>query len=120
MGPVGFKPSLAQTTNGKAYCRLSIGTHAYRGPGRQHETQWHSVHVFGRNAEVAAEYLDKGRSVLIEGHLNLKIEKQDSGERSYQHFITVDRLTLLKGKRTNAEDASEDVNAELARHSERV
>jgi single-strand DNA-binding protein len=66
-------------------------------------TQWHSVHVFGRQAEVAAQYLEKGRNVFVEGSLDTTSSTNADGTQRWNTFITANRVTFMGGGRRDLE-----------------
>jgi single-strand DNA-binding protein len=63
-------------------------------------TEWHRVILFGRTAEIARDYLGKGREVLIEGRIQTRsYDKQ--GIETYTTEIVADRLELIGGRSDN-------------------
>jgi len=75
VGYLGRDPELNYSSQGTAYCKMSIATTEKR-KDRAGETQdlttWFRVTVWGRQAELANEYLAKGRQVYLEGRLRLE------------------------------------------------
>jgi single-strand DNA-binding protein len=75
VGYLGRDPELRYTPQGTAVCKLSVATTERRknaaGEPEEHTT-WFRVTVWGRQAELANEYLSKGRQVYIEGRLRLE------------------------------------------------
>ena len=73
VGNLGRDPEVRYTAEGSAITNISVATTSQwkdRNSGeRREETEWHRVTFFGRLAEIAGEYLKKGRSVYIEGRL---------------------------------------------------
>ena len=65
---------------------------------KQERTEWHRVVLFGRQAEVAGEYLKKGRSVYIEGRLQTRKYTDKDGVEKYSTEIVADRMQLLGGR----------------------
>ncbi len=64
----------------------------------QDKTEWHNVMAFQRTAEIAAEYLKKGRTVYIEGRLhNDSWDDKETGQKKYKTEIIVNDLVLLGG-----------------------
>ena len=68
---------------------------------KQERTEWHRVVLFGRQAEIAGEYLKKGRSVYIEGRLQTRKYTDKDGVEKYSTEIVADRMQLL-GSRDSA------------------
>ena len=72
LGNLGKDPEVKYTQSGMAVARFSLATteRAKDKDGNwQDKTEWHSLVAFGRTAEVAGEYLKKGRTIYIEGAL---------------------------------------------------
>ena len=71
VGNLGRDPETRYTPDGAAICNVSIATTSQwkdKASGeRKEETEWHRVTFYGRLAEIAGEYLKKGRSVYVEG-----------------------------------------------------
>jgi single-strand DNA-binding protein len=116
LGNLGRDPEMRYTTDGSAVCNLNIATSDQwrdKGSGeKQERTEWHRVVLFGRTAEIAGEYLKKGRSVYIEGRLQTrKWTDKDSIER-YTTEIVGDRMQLIGGgDRSGSSDAAFNDNA---------
>ena len=75
VGYLGRDPELRYTPQGTAVCNLSVATTEKRRNARgetEEHTIWFHVSAWGRQAEVAAEYLAKGRQVYVEGRLRLE------------------------------------------------
>jgi single-strand DNA-binding protein len=75
VGYLGRDPELRYTPQGTAVCNLSVATTEKRRNARgetEEHTIWFRVSAWGRQAEVAAEYLAKGRQVYVEGRLRLE------------------------------------------------
>jgi single-strand DNA-binding protein len=69
---------------------------------KQERAEWHRVVLFGRQAEVAGEYLKKGRSVYIEGRLQTRKYTDKDGVEKYSTEIVADRMQLIGGGRDSA------------------
>lgn len=94
VGTLGNDLELKQGKNGKPYCRMALATDGYAKEGEEKRTSWHSVHAFGRQAELAHQYLKKGRQVLVEGRMESK-PIQKGAERFWQTWLTADHITFL-------------------------
>src|SRR6266576_2278970 len=82
IGNLGRDPETRYTTGGDAVTNLNIATSEQwkdKSGEKQERTEWHRVVLFGRQAEVAGEYLKKGRSVYIEGRLQLLGGREGGG-----------------------------------------
>lgn len=103
IGNLGRDPEVRYTPSGAAVCNLRLATTRNwknRDTGeRQEETEWHSVVLYDRQAEVAGEYLKKGRSVYIEGRLQTRKYTDKDGVEKYSTEIVADRMQLIGGAR---------------------
>jgi single-strand DNA-binding protein len=76
LGHLGQNPDLRYTTNGEAVVNLSLATSEHwkdRATGEKREaTEWHRIGVFGKPAEIAAQYLSKGSQIYVEGKIRSK------------------------------------------------
>lgn len=89
IGNLGADPETRYTPDGKAVTTFSIATSEKwkdKNTGEDREkTEWHRIVTFGRAAELAAEYLSKGRKVYIEGRIQTRNWDDDDGKK---HYIT--------------------------------
>jgi single-strand DNA-binding protein len=65
---------------------------------RQERTEWHSVAMFGKLAEISAEYLKKGSQVYIEGRLRTRKWQDKEGKDRYTTEIIADEMQMLGGR----------------------
>jgi single-strand DNA-binding protein len=105
IGNLGRDPEVRYTPSGAAICNVSIATtRSWKNKEsgeRVEETEWHRVVFYDRLAEIAGEYLKKGRSVYVEGRLKTrKWTDKDNIER-YTTEIIATEMTLL-GSRSDA------------------
>ena len=103
LGNLGRDPETRYTTGGDAVTNLSIATSEQwkdKATGENQErTEWHSVAMFGRLAEVAAEYLRKGSKVYNEGKLRTrKWQDKTDGKDRYTTEIIADDMQMLDSK----------------------
>jgi single-strand DNA-binding protein len=113
LGNLGRDPETRYTTGGDAVCNLNIATSEQwkdKSGEKQEKTEWHRVVLFGRQAEIAGEYLKKGRSVYIEGRLQTKKYTDKDGVEKYSTEIVGDRMQLIG----SARDAGGGGDAEFA------
>ena len=118
IGNLGRDPEVRYTPNGSAVCNLGIATtrnwKSKESGERQEETEWHRVVLFDRLAEIAGEYLKKGRPVYIEGRLRTRKWTDKDGVEKYTTEIVGEQLQLL-GSRLDAEDEGDDAPAPEAK-----
>jgi len=103
IGNLGKDPEIRYTPDGAAVCNVSIATTSTwrdKASGeRREETEWHRVVFYGRLAEIAGEYLRKGRTVFVEGRLKTrKWQDKDSGTDRYSTEIIADQMQMLGGR----------------------
>ncbi len=86
IGNLGRDPETRYTTGGDAVTNINIATtDAWKDKNgeKQEKTEWHRVVLFGRQAEIAGEYLKKGRPVYIEGRLQTRKYTDKDGVEKY-------------------------------------
>jgi single-strand DNA-binding protein len=108
LGNLGRDPETRYTTGGEAVTNLNIATSEQwkdKSGEKQEKTEWHRVVLFGRTAEIAGEYLKKGRSVYIEGRLQTRKYTDKDGVEKYSTEIVGDRMQLIGGGREGGGDA---------------
>jgi single-strand DNA-binding protein len=103
VGNLGRDPETRYMPSGAAVTNLRIATSESwkdKQSGEQQErTEWHSVAMFGRLAEIAAEYLRKGSQVYIEGKLRTrKWQDKNDGKDRYTTEIVADEMQMLGGR----------------------
>jgi single-strand DNA-binding protein len=102
VGNLGKDPETRYMPSGSAVTNLRIATtEAWKDKqsGEQQErTEWHSVAMFGRLAEIAAEYLRKGSQVYIEGKLRTRKWQDKEGKDRYTTEILADEMQMLGSK----------------------
>ena len=89
------------TENGKKLARFSIATdEVYQNATGEKvtETQWHTLVAWGKIADVAEKYLEKGSEVAVEGKLVHRNYLDKEGNKKYVTEVQVNELLLLGGK----------------------
>jgi len=103
VGNLGRDPEVRYSPDGAAICNVSIATTSQwkdKSSGeRREETEWHRVVFYNRLAEIAGEYLKKGRSIYVEGRLKTrKWQDKDTGQDRYSTDIVADQMQMLGGR----------------------
>jgi single-strand DNA-binding protein len=102
LGNLGRDPEVRYTPNGNAVCNLRIATTRNwknkESGEKMEETEWHSVVLYDRQAEIAGEYLKKGRPVYVEGRLKTRKWQDKEGVDRYTTEIVADSMQLLGGR----------------------
>jgi single-strand DNA-binding protein len=92
LGRLGGDPELRYTADGKAITKFTLAVDS--GYGDRKRTDWLPIVAFGKTAEVAAQYLQKGRQVLIDGQLRVSSWEKD-GTKHWKTEVIVDRLVFV-------------------------
>lgn len=101
IGNLGKDPELKYgQTSGKAVCRFSLAT--TEKYGGEEKTEWHNLVLFDRLAEIANEYLSKGRMIYVEGRIQYRKWQGQDGQDRYTTDILVNNMTMLGGGRREA------------------
>jgi len=98
---------LKYTPTGTAIAKFGLATNrtykdSVTGENKQ-ETMFIDITVFGRSAEIANQYLRKGRRVLIEGRLVLDQWVDQSGQKRSKHSIVAERVQFMENKQSGDE-----------------
>ena len=101
VGNLGADPEVRYTAGGTAIASLSVATSEQwtdkQSGQKQERTEWHRVKLFGRLAEIAGEYLKKGRQVYVEGSLRTDKYTDKQGVERYTTDIIASDLQMLGG-----------------------
>ena len=93
VGNIGAKPEVKYSSNGSAIANLSVATsetwNDKNSGEKQEKTEWHRVSLYGKLAEIAGQYLDKGSKVYVEGKLQTRKWQDQSGQDRYTTEIVV-------------------------------
>lgn len=122
LGNLGRDPEVRYLPSGSAVCNLRIATtDSWKDKAsgeRKEATEWHSVVLFDKLAEIAGEYLRKGRSVYIEGRLQTrKWQDKETGADRYSTEIRGDVMQMLGGREGGAAAGGEEAGDVPARSS---
>jgi single-strand DNA-binding protein len=108
LGNLGKDPDLRHLPNGDAVCNFSLATTESwkdKEGNKQDKTEWHNVVIFRKLAEIAGEYLKKGRPVYIEGRLQTRKWQDKEGKDRYTTEIVADQMQML-GSRDEAKEVA--------------
>ncbi len=101
VGNLGRDPEVRYTKDGTAVANLNLATTETWNDGqgqRQERTEWHKVVAWGKLAEIAKEYLGKGKQVYIEGRLQTRSWEDKEGVKRYTTEIRADQMVMLGGR----------------------
>lgn len=102
IGHIGGKPEVRTTESGKKLVRFSLATNeSYRNAKGEKvtETQWHQIVAWGKVAEIAEKYTDKGSEIMVEGKLVHRSYEDKEGIKRYVSEVQVNELLLLGDKK---------------------
>lgn len=110
IGNLGADPEIRHSADGKAIATLRLATSKKwkdktTGQPVEH-TEWHRCKAFGRTAEIAGEYLAKGRQVYVEGELRTEKYTDKDGVERYSTDIIIQDLKLLGSRGGGGDGAS--------------
>src|SRR3989344_7716609 len=97
LGRVTADPQLRSTQSGQAVTSFSVATNRYwkgKDGNRQEETEFHNVVAWGRQAEIAAQYLVKGALVYVEGRLQTRKWQDKQGQDRRTTEIICENIQL--------------------------
>ena len=102
IGNLGRDPEVRYTPSGAAVCNVSVATtrqwKAKESGDKVEETEWHRVVFYDRLAEIAGEYLKKGRSVYVEGRLKTRKWQDKDGAEKFTTEIIAEEMKMLGGR----------------------
>ncbi len=101
IGNLGRDPEVRYAPSGAAVCNVSIATTRQwkdKSGEKKEETDWHRVVFYDRLAEIAGEYLKKGRPVYVEGRLKYGKYTDKDGVERYTTDIVATEMQLLGGR----------------------
>lgn len=97
LGNLTRDPELRSLPSGQSVVNFGIATNRIfydKNKEKQERTEFHNIVAFGRNAEIAHQYLKKGSMVLIEGRLQTRSWQDASGNKHFRTEIITERLQL--------------------------
>ena len=108
MGRVGRAPELKYTAAGKAVLNLGLAVN-FRGRNAggepEEQTQWYEAVFWEKTAEIAAQYLQKGSEVLVQGVMRSRTYEKDGAQQT-RWELTVHEMTLIGGRGAGTTDQS--------------
>lgn len=102
VGTLGKDPDTKYTAGGSAVVNLSVATNESwkdKNTGENVEkTEWHRIVIFGKLAEIAAQYLRKGSQVYLEGKIQTRKWQDQNGQDRYSTEIVANEMQMLGGR----------------------
>jgi len=113
IGNLGKDPEVRYMPSGSAICTITVATSRQwkdkTSGERQEETEWHRITFFERMAEIAGEYLKKGRPVYVEGRLKTRKYTDKDGVEKYSTEIVATDMQLLGGRESGGGGGGDDM-----------
>jgi single-strand DNA-binding protein len=107
VGNLGRDPELRTTPNGQSVVNFTLATSETwtdKSGERVERTEWHRIVVWGRTAEMCAQYLSKGRTVYIEGRIQTREWEDKDGHKRYTTEINANTVNFI-GPRGSSGDS---------------
>lgn len=120
VGNLGRDPEVRFMPNGEAVCNFSMATTDSwkdKSGAKQERTEWHNIVMYRKLAEIAGEYLKKGRPVYVEGRLQTRKWQTKEGQDRYTTEIIADQMQMLGGRDAGGSNASYDGGMDQSRGS---
>jgi single-strand DNA-binding protein len=105
VGRLGRDPETRYTGGGQAVANFSLATdesYKDRNGERQKRTEWHKIVVWGKQAEIAQQYLKKGSLVFIEGRIQSREWQDKEGQKRTSFEIVANNFRMLGGRAEGA------------------
>jgi single-strand DNA-binding protein len=102
IGNLGRDPEVRSTPSGQSVASFTLATNRKwkdKNGQKQEQTEWHQIVCWGRQAEVAGQYLTKGKQIYVEGRLQTRSrDDKQSGEKRYRTEVICDNFQMLGGR----------------------
>ena len=109
LGRLGRDPEVRYAQSGTTVATLNLATDERRPDGSggwKNETEWHRVVLFGKQADLAKQYLTKGREVLIEGSLRTRQWQDKEGQKRWSTEIVAQNMRFVGGRASGSAQAA--------------
>ena len=110
IGRLGQDPEIRYTQSGSAVANVNIATNDYwtdKQGGKQERTEWHSLVLWGKLADLAQSYLKKGSQVYVEGRLQTRDWEDQQGQKHYKTEVVVTTMQFLDSKMSDSSSNTE-------------
>jgi len=105
VGRLGRDPETRYTGGGQAVANFSMATdESYKDKNgeRQKRTEWHKIVVWGKQAEIAQQYLKKGSLIFVEGRIQSREWQDKEGQKRTSFEIVATNFRMLGGRAESA------------------
>ncbi len=104
VGTLGQDPDVKYTNSGSPVVNISVATNETwkdKQTGEaQERTEWHRIVIFGKLAEIAAQYLKKGSQAYFEGKIQTRKWQDQSGNDRYSTEIVANEMKMVDGRQS--------------------
>lgn len=99
IGNLGRDPEVRSTPSGQPVASFTLATSRRwrdKSGQKQEQTEWHQIVVWGKQAEIAGQYLTKGKQIFLEGRLQTRSwDDRQTGEKRYRTEVVCDNFQML-------------------------
>ena len=99
IGNLGRDPEVRSTASGQPVANFTLATSRRwkdKNGQRQEQTEWHYIVAWGKQAEIAGQYLTKGKQIFLEGRLQTRsLDDRQTGEKKYRTEVVCDYFQML-------------------------
>jgi len=106
IGNLGKDPEVKTAPSGLQIANFSLATtdSVKKGDEWENKTEWHNITCFGKTAEFAGKYLQKGNTAYIEGRIKTESWEDENGVKKYKTGIIADKVMSLTKKEADAKN----------------
>jgi single-strand DNA-binding protein len=102
IGNLGKDPEIRSLPSGQPVASFTLATSRRwrdKNGQKQEQTEWHQIVIFGKQAEIAGQYLTKGKQIYVEGRIQTRSwDDRTSGEKKYRTEVVCDNFQMLGGR----------------------
>ena len=111
LGRLTADPEVRTTPSGQNVATLSVATNQVwtdKSGNKQEKAQFHNCVLWGRLADIASQYLSKGRRVFLEGRIETRDWLGKDGVKRYRTEIIVNQMIMLDGSKGSSNQLGGD------------
>jgi single-strand DNA-binding protein len=120
VGRLGRDPETRYTSGGQAVCNFTMATdetYKDRAGERQKRTEWHRIVVWGKQAEIAQQYLHKGSLIFVEGRIQSRQWDDREGQKRTTVEIVANNFRMLGGRGDSAGPGAPGAGSDADAHA---
>lgn len=113
LGRVTRDPEVRSTNSGQSVCTLSVATNRAWTDNtgtKQEKSEFHNCVLWGKLADIAGQYVTKGRRIYLEGRIETRDWTDQAGVKKYRTEIVVENMIMLDGPRNSEGGARPNTN----------